>query len=330
MQQLVDWMRAATIPGPFSPPGLVVAINGATIVTGVDGAGVPLTPDAIWPITCLTKLVLADVAVQTLPLDATITTWLPEVESPATVWALLTHTAGLPLDLPGDHYGRVTADDVRTITLGMRPTHFDGTMAYSNIGYGWIALALERATGQHLAELWAGYDLLSGADVTNAVTIADVRSPYADTDFEPINSAYWRSLELPWAGAFGTVEAISGILTRLDPRVSASTVSAAGGFPKGAYFGFVENDGCVWDDSAWSCGAELRGTKSPHWITAKASPRSFGHVGSSGMLAWKDECTTLVLAGPRTTDGGWILRQGPRGSAFAFRGSAYLQTASAH
>jgi CubicO group peptidase (beta-lactamase class C family) len=316
---LSDWMTSVIRPGPFNPPGMVVAINDAIEVCGVNGAGLPITAESLWPLSCVTKLAIADLAARTLFLDAPITTWLPEVETPATVRALLTHTAGLPLDLPCELYGKLDAEGVRRTTLATRLMLQPGRVSYSNIGYGWVVYALERATGQSLADLWAAYDLISSVDVTEAVTITDIRSPHAGTSIEPVNSAYWRSLALPWCGAFATVRAVRHLIDRLDPGVYAARAQAPGGFPQGAYLGFSENGGCTWEDAAWSCGVEHRGKKTPHWITSSASPESFGHMGNSGLLAWKDGPTTLVIAGARTTDGGWMLRHGPRASAFAFK-----------
>ena len=317
LSMIREWMTRAVKPGPFSPPGLVVAVNDAVEVCGVDGAGVPLSVDAVWPLTCLTKLALADLAVKHLPLDAPITDWLPEV-SPVSIRALLTHTAGLPLDLPGDLYGVLDAEGVRRATLAVRPTLPPGAMSYSNIGYGWISMALERQMGWSLRELWAAYGLCCGADVIRPVAISDISSPHAGTALEPIQSGYWRSLALPWAGAFGTLTALRKLFDSLDPRVCSVRIAGSGGFPAGAFFGCEPGGGCVWDDVAWGCGVEFRGTKRPHWITPNASPESYGHMGSSGILIWRDGNTTFLLAGPRRTEGGWMLRHGPKASGLAF------------
>lgn len=324
---IAAWMSVATKPGPFSPPGLVYVLNDDISYIGVDGAGVPLTEHSIWPLACLTKLALADLAVRTLDLDRPITACLPEVGWPFTMRQLLTHTSGLPLDLPIDEYGRLNADDIRDRMLRVRPIQPAGLMSYSNIGYGWIALALERATNRSLSDLFAAYNLAWGDMLPQpAVIIDDVRSPFTGSLIEPINSPYWRSLRLPWCGAFGTLTTVRHLLDRLHPLVRASRVSVAGGFPPGAFFGFVPSAGAQWDDVAWACGVEFRGSKKPHWIAPTIAPDSYGHVGSSGILAWKDGDTTLVLAGPKTTDGGWMFRQGQRASQFAF--TAPLPTVS--
>lgn len=311
------WMAAAIKPGPFSPPGLAVSINGDFAACGVDAAGVPVTAESRWPLACLTKLALADAAVQMLDLDCPINVWLPKIRWPFTVRELLTHTSGLPLDLPNHEYGLLSARDVRDRMMAVEPVQPAGAMAYSNIGYGWIALALERVTGSSLTVILSSYNLTWGDELEDPVIISDVRSPFAGTPIEPVNSRYWRSLHLPWCGAFGTIATVRQLLDCAHPLMRASRISAPGGFPPGAFFGFLPNGGSIWDNAEWSCGVEFRGTKKPHWVTPTASPDSFGHVGSSGILAWKDGTTTIVIAGPRTTDGGWMLRHGPKGTALA-------------
>lgn len=95
-----------------------------------------------------------------LELDEPITRWLPELTAAPTVRELLTHTAGLPLDLPRELYGAIDFQGVRTHTLAAQPCHPPGLVSYSNLGYGWIAYALELATGQSLGTLLGKYDLL--------------------------------------------------------------------------------------------------------------------------------------------------------------------------
>jgi hypothetical protein len=315
---LEEWMGRSIRPGTFNPPGLVVAIDGRITVCGTDGGDRSLTPDDYWPITCLSKLVLADLALRHVDVNAPIGEWLPEVSAPEiTFQQLLTHTAGLPLDLPIELYGHIDAAGVRAATLRARPSGASDVM-YSNIGYGWIAYALERVLGRAVPEFWRDYDLVAGDEIPGEmVRIADLHSPFAQTDHEPIHSKYWRSLRLPWAGAFGTIPAISKLLRRFDVQLLTSRTHGPGGFPAGAFFGFAKTEECVWDDAAWGLGVEYRGTKRPHWICSVAPADSFGHAASSGLVVWQVKQTTLVIAGPRRTVSGWLLRHGPKGTELA-------------
>ena len=42
------------------------------------------------------------------------------------------------------------------------------------------------------------------------------------------------------------------------------------------------------DDCPWGLGAEIRGTKQPHWTGSRNSPATFGHFGGAGTLLWVD------------------------------------------
>ncbi|MDO5080435.1 serine hydrolase domain-containing protein [Buchananella hordeovulneris] len=39
-------------------------------------------------------------------------------------------------------------------------------------------------------------------------------------------------------------------------------------------------------DNLWALGPELKGDKSPHWLSAAHSPASFGHFGQAGGFLW--------------------------------------------
>jgi CubicO group peptidase (beta-lactamase class C family) len=41
-----------------------------------------------------------------------------------------------------------------------------------------------------------------------------------------------------------------------------------------------------YDDCPWGLGAEIRGSKSPHWTGTRNSPATFGHFGGAGTLLW--------------------------------------------
>ncbi|MFM7044191.1 MAG: serine hydrolase domain-containing protein [Ilumatobacteraceae bacterium] len=42
------------------------------------------------------------------------------------------------------------------------------------------------------------------------------------------------------------------------------------------------------DDCTWGLGAEVRGTKQPHWTGTRNSPSTYGHFGGAGTLLWVD------------------------------------------
>jgi CubicO group peptidase (beta-lactamase class C family) len=192
---------------------------------------------------------------------------------------------------------------------------------YSNVGYGLLAIAVERVTGRPFAAALSeqvlgplGIEGYLGVEALprQAARTTDVRGRAAGTEIEPFNSPFWRGLAMPWVGLVTTAEgalrllgAFAGDFLRPDTRARATsdqTGGLAGGF----------GGPLMWDPSPWGLGPDLRGQKRPHWAPASASPGSYGHAGASGCLAWHDPARDLswVLIGTRTADGGWLLRQG--------------------
>ena len=49
------------------------------------------------------------------------------------------------------------------------------------------------------------------------------------------------------------------------------------------------------DPNPWGLGPEIRGSKSPHWTPAEASPGTFGHFGRSGTMLWVDPDAGVAL-----------------------------------
>lgn len=46
----------------------------------------------------------------------------------------------------------------------------------------------------------------------------------------------------------------------------------------------------------WGLGAEVRGSKSPHWTPPEASPATFGHFGRAGGFCWVDPESAVACA----------------------------------
>ena len=124
---LQAWIAAVLKPGPFAVPGVVVAINDEYTCAGVDGAGRPLKVNDIWPSACLTKLAIADATVKAMELDSPINDVVGAGGVAITPRQLLTHTSGLPLDLPIELYGELTNElDVFARIVSMKPTFAPG------------------------------------------------------------------------------------------------------------------------------------------------------------------------------------------------------------
>jgi beta-lactamase class C len=192
---------------------------------------------------------------------------------------------------------------------------------YSNTGYGLLAVVVERVTGQPFNAAVADL-VLQPLEIEGYLGVEPPRRParitgelggHAGTALEAYNSAFWRSLALPWgglvttaAGALGLVRAFTGPAGFLPDDLLAKAISdqtgglagGMGGVGKGARY-------------AWGLGPELRGDKRPHFAPAEASAMSFGHAGAGGCLAWFEPKAGVAWAilGTRTFERWW--RQWP-------------------
>src|SRR5262249_21939604 len=149
-------------------------------------------------------------------------------------------------------------------------------VGYSNIGFGLLAIVVERLVGRAIGPAVAdlvlgplGVEGYLGAEPPRPVAaLAGVEGEHAGTALEPYNSAFWRSLSLPYgglvatmAGALALARAFAGQpagFLREATRAEAvrDQVGALGG-------GFWPP--MVWPRCPWGLGAELRGEKQPHW-----------------------------------------------------------------
>ncbi|MDP9373102.1 MAG: beta-lactamase family protein [Chloroflexota bacterium] len=327
--------------GRFGVPGIVVlfargAAPPAEIVAGADAAGEPLRADTLFPVASITKLATALAVLRLVDrgevaLDDPLARHLPDAAAAVdgvTVRKLLAHTGGVPLDLPKGLAPYAEGLDWRGLAAACLRAPLeappDTRVQYSNVGYGLLALVVERRTGEDFADALdalvlgpLGIDGYLGVEPTRApATLTGVRGRHAGTRIEPFNSAFWRSLALPWAGlltdaagALALVRAFRGVPAEfLRPETRAeATRNQAGDLAGGMA------PPLMWRHSPWGLGPELRGTKTPHWAPPEAGPDSFGHAGASGCLAWADPSADVAWAmlGARTADNGWAIRGGP-------------------
>ncbi len=344
--------RAVETPGPYAVPGLVALIDRADgsidqLAVGTDAAGTALTIDTLFPLASTSKLAVGLLVLRLIDdgqvgLDDVIGRYVEGAaagDSRVTVRTLLSHTSGLPLDLPTDLISYGGALGVRDLADACRATPLQYTpgsiVQYSNVGYGLLATLVERVTGE---AFWTAMrrhvltPLAIDAHPANDLPreparLADVRSTFTGTPYEPVNSAYWRSLAPPWAGLFGTARALLSLSQAYGdastlvsaPLLAAARTDQTGGVGGGftttdPVFGFGPSGKISWARCAWGLGVEVRGDKAPHWTPPRTSRDSFGHLGSSGCLAWCDPAhgASWSMLAPRTTDSGWQLRYAPQ------------------
>lgn len=73
-------------------------------------------------------------------------------------------------------------------------------------------------------------------------------------------------------------------------------------------------------DNSWGLGAEVRGTKEPHWTSPHNSPATFGHFGMAGSFLWVDREAGLACAALSTVDfGPWAADHWPAAASAVLR-----------
>ncbi len=297
----------------------------ATLAAGADAGAAAPAAAALFPVASVTKLatalaVLRLAAGGQVALDDPLAAHLPAAAAAVagvTLRTLLCHTSGLPDDVApalAPYAMDLTWERLAQACLAtplVRPPHSHVT--YSNVGYGLLALIVERRTGLPFATALPGLVLdplgiegyLGVEPPRPPVRVAGKLGEHAGTELEPFNSVFWRSLAMPWAGLVTTAGGALALVRAfvgephgflpadlLQVATADQTRGLAGGFT-----GWLE-----WNPCPWGLGPELLGHKSPHMVPALASPASFGHSGYSGCLAWADPArgaAYAVLGGTR-------------------------------
>jgi beta-lactamase class C len=349
---------------PFQVPGLGVLVErrdgtGAETFAGTDSAGTPFRRDTLFPIASASKLATGLAVFRLIDrgwieLDAPLSRYLPEARAAAagvTIRMLMSHTSGLPLEVHPSTYSwseglswRALAEACLDTPLQFAPAE---RVQYSNIGYGLLAQLVERITGAEFTQALDNLVIeplgieayLGRADLPRRPAyIMGVESEHVGTALEPINSAFWRQLALPWAGLFTTADGLLSLLRVYDNSrpdlIRPETVAEArrnqaaglsGGFgTTDPFLGCGPSHAITWSSCPWGLMVELRGEKRPHWAPPAASPESFGQIGATGCLAWFEPTRGVawVIMAPRTTDSGWLLRHGMAlGASALYHGS---------
>ena len=236
---------------------------------------------------------------------------------------LLSHTSGLPEDLPGGSLRLEGLPDMAAITdrlIGESLVFEPGTrLLYSNAAYALLGRLVERVTGRdvwdeardRILDPLGLSDIVArpaGATLDRIAPVGDGRDRAAG--YEGYNSDYARSLAQAWAGLYGSAVDLARFagsfldgespLSRTSRRMMTS--DQAGGVSGG-----VQSMKVTWDPAHWGFGWEVKGSKRRHWTGDLTSPATFCHFGATGTLLWADPEHHLALAvfGNRMTTHLW-------------------------
>jgi len=326
----LDAMRPVVrkVMGEYEVPGMITAIARGNrqpeyLVVGTDGAGTALKEDTLFPVASITKLatalaVLRLAAAGKLTVDDMLSRHLPEAAAAkpgVTLRTLMSHTSGLPVDLAegaapykkGLDWPKLAKACLATPLAEEPKTRVN----YSNLGPGLLGMIVERMTGKPFNV--ALEDLVLGPlEIEGYLGVEPPRTPakivgdfgeHQGTELESFNSSFWRSLAMPWAGL---VTNASGALT-----LARAFAGAPEGFLPPALLSEATHDQTGglggemfmlrWPRFPWGLGVEVRGDKAPHFTPEETSPSSYGHIGTSGCMAWHDPEAEVsrAMLGPR-------------------------------
>jgi CubicO group peptidase (beta-lactamase class C family) len=311
-------------------PGAVVAamrLRGKpqVVAVGVDGDGVGLAPDSLFPVASITKLAVALtvhrlISVGALALTDTANQYIAhgaDDHGGVTIARLLSHTAGIPTEMPPFQPGRSWLRRVRQ-ALTVRPDRVPGhAFAYTNVGYLMLGAIVEKVTGDFHAAIRSmvllplGIEAYIGEPIPRRLVrmVGDFAAEFNDPGFLRFG--------LPSGGLITTAEgaltlvralAVPSAIGLSKQVLQAVRVRQTNGTPLPANWAHAD------PRPPYGLGVELRGTtqeKPGHWTPNGVSETSFGHYGASGGLVWCDPLAGLCWAihGSRTSGlGKWPLQ----------------------
>ncbi len=249
--------------------------------------------------------------------------WRPSV----TIRQLMSHTSGLPEDLPRKWFADQPAPRFEVIAdaLIARPLEYQpGTqMVYSNAGFALLGRVIERTSGANIWDLvWER--VLDPLQLRNTVDrpgpsldhrIARVRDPGNEgRETESYNSQYWRDLGIPWGGLYGSARDLATFaapfLASGSSFLSTTSSDAMTSDQIKGLSGTVQSLRVHWPQASWGLGWEVKGDKRKHWTGELTSPATFCHFGAAGTMLWADPQHQIAAAifANRTTFHLWPFR----------------------
>jgi CubicO group peptidase (beta-lactamase class C family) len=303
---------------------------------GESRPGTPVTPETLFGLASVSKpltatSVIAAVERGDLELDAPLAVYVPEFGSVGTAFEaeslpqlevhrervtirhLLCHVSGLPENVGVRHLrmsDKPDLDHILDIMTGLPLLSVPGEqLRYSNVGYGLLALAVERVSNGSFfdaleSEVIKAFNLDSIAfkptDDERARIATTVDAAGAGTDSESYNSTYWQDLAMPWGGYFGTPVALvtfaAAFLPGHERGLRLESLRQMRKDQTGRVPGGVETAGVRWARGAWGFGWEVKADKPRHWTGTRTSEETFCHWGQSGTLVWADPQRELAFA----------------------------------
>jgi len=320
-------------------PGLAVAVAYGkgpthTIAVGTDEKGHPLVEDSLFPVASITKLSVALAILRLsdqhlLSVDDSLRRFVPDAasaQSGVTLKQLLTHTAGLPdFSEKAWKYDEALNWQIQAqACLTIIPHTLPGTrVAYSDVGYGLLAIVLERITRRSYQDVInelviqpLGIEAYLGIEPPRIpAMITDPPDQHAGTPLERWNTPFWRSLGEPWVGMVTTPAGTLGLLRAylgmpkdfLLPETRAAAIQDQTG---GLGGGFPWQE---WSHCPWGLGPMIITEHMNHWLLPTANPGTVCFGGYSGCAVFADPAADEAwsIHGTRTAADDWHSRAFP-------------------
>jgi CubicO group peptidase (beta-lactamase class C family) len=316
-------LEKSTSPGWFSSPD----INAAVLDVGygqeryTKAFGAAGTPESVFVIASISKVIVATGAMVLkdrggLALQDRVVTFVPEFagdwRDQVTIQNLLTHTSGLPDNLPQIHQllsRQAGLDEIFAMTCKVPLLFKPGTaVSYSNLGVVVLKEIMERITRVPLkqflkTEVFAPLAMNATSLGLGGRTIESTAQVQHTADGLNHNTLYHRELGTPWGGVHSTAPDLTRLLRYFvnpeSPPLKPETARE------------MLRNHCQGLNQPWGVGWMLSNSHDvsykvpPTWrrygwsalfsnpeqgpaFGAQCSASTFGHVGVSGTIAWAD------------------------------------------
>ncbi len=264
------------------------------------GFGVAKTPDAVFLLASISKPMTATAVMMLCDRGQVRTSdpvrkFIPEFHGgdreQITVRHLITHTSGLPDMLPENTELRKRHAPLADFVAGACRTPLlfkPGTeVRYQSMGILLAAEIVERVARVPLRDFLRDNVFRPLGMTRTSLGLGGRRIPdtmqcqVPETSDWDWNSPYWRDLGAPWGGVHSTAPDVTRFLRYFlqpDSRVLKPATAAA----------MITNQNAGLNEP-WGIGWMVK----PGRVGKSCSPRTFGHYGSTGTVAWADPQTSV-------------------------------------
>jgi CubicO group peptidase (beta-lactamase class C family) len=236
--------------------------------------------------------------------------YLPEFEGEhkdkVKVWHLLSHTSGLPDQLPENtQLRRAHAPLSGFVAAALKtPLLYEPGkgFAYQSMGTLLAGEMVERVTGRRLRDFLRDevFEPLGMTRTTLGLGMSKVEQTaiyQTGPETEDLrswgpNTHYWRDIGHPWGGVHSTT---GDLAILLQAFINGGTYGATRLFSPTTVAAMIRDHNAGLD-APWGLGWALRDSPVWNFFGDLGSARTFGHVGATGTVAWADPERQLLCA----------------------------------